>query len=91
MVSLPREHNPFSVRSSLLPSNLQTLSSSELVTTAAPAVHRYGFELTDLFTHDRISKLYPGHEMHLFAHSPDAAKYVPFLSGSRVAWKEDLR
>lgn len=39
---------------------------------------RYAFELTEVFTHERITRIYPGHQMHLFGHSPDAVR-IPFL------------
>ncbi|CDZ97915.1 hypothetical protein [Phaffia rhodozyma] len=47
---------------------------------------RYAFELTEVFTHQRISKLFPGHTMHLFGHSPDAAKYA-LLSTATHEWE----
>lgn len=38
---------------------------------------RYAFELNEVFTYDRITKNFPGMQMHLFAHSPDAVRPVP--------------
>lgn len=35
---------------------------------------RYAFELSEVFTHERIMKNFPGMAMHLFAHSPDAVR-----------------
>lgn len=41
---------------------------------------RYAFELNEVFTYDRITKNFPGMQMHLFAHSPDAVcpTFPPF-------------
>lgn len=48
---------------------------------------RYAFELTDVFTHERIMKNFPGMDMHLFAHSPDAVSgrvLVPSSAGGNA-------
>lgn len=49
-------------------------------------VSRYAFELTEVFTHERITRKYPDHKMHLFAHSPDAANAWDFYPHS--SWRQ---
>lgn len=51
----------------------------------ARSTHSYAFELTDLFTHERIMRLFPGHKMHLFGHSPDGVSLnLLLLHSSRL-------
>jgi len=85
MVPLPRKHNYRSVR--LLSRQFPLLSSisDPFFLFLARSTHSYAFELTDLFTHERIMRLFPGHKMHLFGHSPDGVSLnLLLLHSSRL-------
>jgi len=71
MVPLSRKYHHSSVRSLVLPPLAKNPRLTRLPFPPFAPPNSYAFELTDLFTHERIMRLFPGHKMHLFGHSPD--------------------